>query len=275
MNEAFPGFEDRRKPKQLASEQLDLKKQRDSYVEFLFTRPRDEREQELKDRFDYIQFMQDSNWNDAFTVIDADIFTRDKLLHPDEFVPLLCYPNAPFALDFDIPVVDYYVQPKIITDRCSDSYDTFRDWLIQEDKGFFEDLIFIKSMSDLAVTFSFFAKTETAYTEDSYTHLLETDRGMYIDQNGYIVVPDERLNFTVSNSAILDFKDILLAYPDDLSPEYQRAFSNIVLYMFGELKRVQVQQSAISQLYLQHYLCPDLDFVTSNDNAPNGNVPRV
>lgn len=242
MSESFPFG---RRKGDMSHDGLSL--QAELEVRRLLSLPRVEREVKLQQQITEVEAIKKTTWEDLIGYL-SNIMSKDALLFPDEDSPLICYPSATFALDHYVPVTDYFVQPRLVHHKDTKGYEKFLDYLGDLPGEVFEDIDFIKAIPGLAVAFSFYVRTDIKYSPE-----LDTTDMLAVDSEGYVVIPDRRLDFVIAKPEPLGILDHLSIYTER-SPEYELQFKNIYLFMKRERINATIQADVMRQLAKNDYI---------------------
>lgn len=233
--------------------------QADLEVRRLLTLPRESREITLQQQMCEVEAIRSATWNDVIEYL-KNVLTKDALLFPEEDSPLVYYPSVTFAMDHYVPVTDYFVRPKVVAHKHEQDYDKFRDFLGDLPGDAFEDIDFIKSIPGLAVAFSFYARTDIEYSPELGSLDL-----FAVDAQGFVVIPDKRLDFVIAKPELFGVLEHLSIY-EEWTPEYELQFKNIYLFMKKEKLHATLQADLVRQLAVNNYESVDDFGVTAIDN---------
>lgn len=221
---------------------------------------REKREQFVHDRINALVNTRENTWRRAIHLLNGTI-NRDELLHYDEFSPILRYPAAAFTVPQYGDVQDFYVRPKIIPYKRKCAYEEFVNWLAEQKHDYDVDLEFIRAIPELAIAFIFYARTNIKYSPE-----LVDARDIWIDQQGFIITRDPRLDIVVSNPTGIVGMDVVSSLDD----EY--AFKELIHFILREENTAHDQDIRVHQLSLQHDVYPAFDQIDT-ENWPISNLP--
>jgi hypothetical protein len=234
---------------------------------FLMLRPREEREMYLQERIAYISSIRNDTWRRTLHLLDGAL-SREVLLEPKQYSPLFVYHSASFSLEYAIDSEHYFVQPRVITDKCEQAYNRYRDWFAEDDSAH-PDVDFLRGLPGLTIGFSFFRQTNQEFDPS----LMDADYAG-IDEEGFVVLRDRKLDTVVGYPERIIGTEELTDIPED-DVRYASTFMNLIMYYMG-VKRISHEQAILTdQLSSQHIVLQPFQDFEITEKEPGFVFPRV
>jgi hypothetical protein len=226
------------------------------YFERLLEKDAFGRVEELRYYGELVENAQVHAWRLAVQLV-AKNATRDKLLHPDDYQPVLYFEPETLALN-DNRSVPYFVQMAVTPlPDYEQNYDTFRDLLYEsEGPGFSQVSELLAAVPGVAIRFSFFEATTIPYSPDKHSgkHHMALD--------GKIALRRPEHDFVVSNLRPILSVDMLEAINEQMCPdEYGMALTDTVVEMKMKKSVFDYYAALLEDMKNRHMLYPDLDEV--------------
>ncbi len=226
------------------------------YVETLLGLPPQQRLAELRHYAELVEAAQQHAWRLAARLV-ANNATRDKLLHPDLYKPVLYFEPTSLALE-DESAVPYFVELSVVPlPNHEDDYDEFRDVIYDLDRpGFCERSELIAAIPGVSIKFKFYEATSTIYSPH------EHEGGCYLSLEGKIALRREELDFTISNARPIVSVEMLDTLDERTDEEaYMLAFVDVLVELKLKNGIFAYYSELLEQMQRKHMLYPDLDYV--------------